>query len=230
MWLWLVGKLLCKETHLNFIFGIMHRHTNAPRHTNTIVVQLWIANKCKNNCKCKYKSKCNSHLVVVKADNGVPPFGLVFPAQKLFKSALPFLWFFRPNKTFWIAAIFERDNRKYRYFVIMMNYWYIFLANSVLHLLCLLSSVSFYLSNAKLQLNAMQAASTLKVHCKHCKRCPSICTFFSSIIYTFFLFQLNLTWNGFYTWFQSKISLLSPLIIGSKLTFISSSGRWLPTI
>ena len=34
-------------------------------------------------------------------------------------------------------------------------------------------------------------------------------------------------WNGFYT---SKISLLSPLIIGSKLTFISSSGRWLPTI
>ena len=34
-------------------------------------------------------------------------------------------------------------------------------------------------------------------------------------------------WNGFYT---SKISLLGPLIIGSKLTFISSSGRWLPTI
>ena len=34
-------------------------------------------------------------------------------------------------------------------------------------------------------------------------------------------------WNGFYT---SKISLLSSLIIGSKLTFISSSGRWLPTI
>ena len=34
-------------------------------------------------------------------------------------------------------------------------------------------------------------------------------------------------WNGFYT---SKISLWSPLIIGSKLTFISSSGRWLPTI
>ena len=34
-------------------------------------------------------------------------------------------------------------------------------------------------------------------------------------------------WNGFYT---SKISLLSPLIIGSKFTFISSSGRWLPTI
>ena len=28
----------------------------------------------------------------------------------------------------------------------------------------------------------------------------------------------------------SKISLLSPLIIGSKLTFISGSGRWLPTI
>ena len=34
-------------------------------------------------------------------------------------------------------------------------------------------------------------------------------------------------WNGFYT---SKISLLSPLIIGSELTFITSSGRWLPTI
>ena len=34
-------------------------------------------------------------------------------------------------------------------------------------------------------------------------------------------------WNGFYT---SKISLLSPLIIGSKLTFISISVRWLPTI
>ena len=34
-------------------------------------------------------------------------------------------------------------------------------------------------------------------------------------------------WNGFYT---SKIPLLSPLIIGSELTFISSSGRWLPTI
>ena len=31
-------------------------------------------------------------------------------------------------------------------------------------------------------------------------------------------------WNGFYTWSQSKISLLSPLMIGSKLTFISSSG------
>ena len=36
-------------------------------------------------------------------------------------------------------------------------------------------------------------------------------------------------WDGFYTWSQSKILLLSPLIIGSKLTFISSSGRWLPT-
>ena len=35
---------------------------------------------------------------------------------------------------------------------------------------------------------------------------------------------------GFYTWSESKISLLSPFIIGSKLTFISSSGRWLPTI
>ena len=32
------------------------------------------------------------------------------------------------------------------------------------------------------------------------------------------------------TWSQSKTSLLSTLIIGSKLTFISSSGRWLPTI
>ena len=30
--------------------------------------------------------------------------------------------------------------------------------------------------------------------------------------------------------FILKISLLSPLIIGSELTFISSSSRWLPTI
>ena len=32
--------------------------------------------------------------------------------------------------------------------------------------------------------------------------------------------------NGFYTSSQSKILLLSPLIIGSKLTSISSSGAW----
>ena len=34
-------------------------------------------------------------------------------------------------------------------------------------------------------------------------------------------------WDGFYT---SKISILSPLLIGSESIFISSSGRWLPTI
>ena len=34
--------------------------------------------------------------------------------------------------------------------------------------------------------------------------------------------------NGFYTWSQSKISLLSPLIIGSKLTFSGWSDLWLP--
>ena len=33
---------------------------------------------------------------------------------------------------------------------------------------------------------------------------------------------------GFYTWSESKISLLSPFIIGSKLTFTGCSGRWLP--
>ena len=35
-------------------------------------------------------------------------------------------------------------------------------------------------------------------------------------------------WNGFYTWSQSKISLLSPLIIGSKLTFSGCCDRRLP--
>ena len=40
--------------------------------------------------------------------------------------------------------------------------------------------------------------------------------------------KVNLTWNGFYTWSRSKISLLSPLIIGSKLTFSGWSDRWLP--
>ena len=61
-----------------------------------------------------------------------------------------------------------------------------------------------------------------------------------SVIYTFYFYiafeELTfyqkcsikcILYSLFYT---SKISLLSPLIIGSKLTFISSSGRWLPTI
>ena len=39
---------------------------------------------------------------------------------------------------------------------------------------------------------------------------------------------LSYIWNGFYTWSQSKVSLLSPLIIGSKLTFWGCSSRWLP--
>ena len=50
-------------------------------------------------------------------------------------------------------------------------------------------------------------------------------TFFTPLF--FFCNWILHIWNGFYT---SKISLLSPLIIGSKLTFISGSGRWLPTI
>ena len=47
--------------------------------------------------------------------------------------------------------------------------------------------------------------------------------FFTSLF--FFCNWILHIWNRFYT---SKISLLSPLIIGSKLTFISSSSRWLP--
>ena len=34
--------------------------------------------------------------------------------------------------------------------------------------------------------------------------------------------------TDFYTWCQSKLSLLSPLIIGSKLTFSGWSDCWLP--
>ena len=49
---------------------------------------------------------------------------------------------------------------------------------------------------------------------------------FSTPLFFFCNWILHI-WNRFYT---SKISLLSPLIIGSKLTFISSSGHWLPTI
>ena len=51
---------------------------------------------------------------------------------------------------------------------------------------------------------------------------------FQTFFYPTFFFcnWLLHRWNGFYTWSQSKISLLSPLIIGSKLTFISSFGAW----
>ena len=54
-------------------------------------------------------------------------------------------------------------------------------------------------------------------------------TNFRTFFYPTFFFCNGILhiWNGFYT---SKISFLSPLIIGSKLTFISISGRWLPTI
>ena len=38
----------------------------------------------------------------------------------------------------------------------------------------------------------------------------------------------NMRGNGFYTWSQSKISFLSPLIIGSKLAFSGCCDRWLP--
>ena len=57
-------------------------------------------------------------------------------------------------------------------------------------------------------------------------------TNFQTLFYPTFFFcnWLLHRWNRFYTWSQSKISLLSPLWIDSKLTFISSSGRWLPTI
>ena len=40
--------------------------------------------------------------------------------------------------------------------------------------------------------------------------------------------RILLIWNGFYSWSQSKSSSLSPLIIGSKLTFSGWSVRWLP--
>ena len=43
---------------------------------------------------------------------------------------------------------------------------------------------------------------------------------------TFFLLHLNPTYMKRILHFKN----ISPLIIGSKLTFISSSGRWLPTI
>ena len=44
----------------------------------------------------------------------------------------------------------------------------------------------------------------------------------------FFCNWLLHRWNGFYTWSQSKISLLGPLIIGSKLTFSCCCDRRLP--
>ena len=58
--------------------------------------------------------------------------------------------------------------------------------------------------------------------------CPPCNGIFLSIF--FFCKWILHTWNRSYTWSQSKISLLNPLMVGSKLTFISSSGRWLPTI
>ena len=51
--------------------------------------------------------------MVVKANNGGPPFELVFPAQKLFQSPLSFCCvFLGRNKTFWIVAIFEKFEPK----------------------------------------------------------------------------------------------------------------------
>ena len=38
-----------------------------------------------------------------------------------------------------------------------------------------------------------------------------------------------LIWNGFYTWSKSKLLFISPLIIGSKLTFSGCCNCWLPT-
>ena len=49
---------------------------------------------------------------------------------------------------------------------------------------------------------------------------PKKTNFQTSFYPTFFFCNWILhIWNGFYTWSHSKISLLSPLIIGSKLTF-----------
>ena len=51
-------------------------------------------------------------------------------------------------------------------------------------------------------------------------------TFFTPLF--FFCNWLLHRLNGFYTWSQSKISLLSPLVIGSKLRFWGCCDRWLP--
>ena len=53
-------------------------------------------------------------------------------------------------------------------------------------------------------------------------------TFFTPLF--FFCNWLLHRWNGFYTWSQSNISLLSPLIISSKLTFSGWSGCLLKKI
>ena len=59
---------------------------------------------------------------------------------------------------------------------------------------------------------------------------PPNCTNFHPFFYpTFFFCNLILIiWNEFYTWSHSKLLFLSPLIIGSKLTFSGWSDRWLP--
>ena len=44
----------------------------------------------------------------------------------------------------------------------------------------------------------------------------------------FFCTWILFIWNGFYIWSQSKLSFLSPFIIGSKLTFSRWSDRCLP--
>ena len=51
---------------------------------------------------------------------------------------------------------------------------------------------------------------------------PFFTPLFSFAIKSFFI------WNGFYTWSQSKVSLLGPLIIGSKLTFSGCFDRRQP--
>ena len=53
--------------------------------------------------------------------------------------------------------------------------------------------------------------------------------FHQSFYPTFFICNWILhIWNGFFTWSQSKISRLSPLKIGSKLTFSGCCDRRLP--
>ena len=57
---------------------------------------------------------------------------------------------------------------------------------------------------------------------------PYFQTFFIFSPLFFFCNWILHIWNRFYTWSQSKISLLSPLIIGLKLTFSGCCDRRLP--
>ena len=61
---------------------------------------------------------------------------------------------------------------------------------------------------------------------------PQVMTsFMNSPLFTLFFFcnWFLHTWNELYTWSQSIISFVCPLIIGSKLTSLGCSYRWLPS-